>query len=114
MARLHSDENYPYSVVVTLHRFGHDVLTALEAGRANQGIPDHEVLAFAISQQRAVLTLDRFDYNRLHRQFPQHNGIIICTNDDDRVALSDRVHQALLANPVLDGMLIRVNKPSSP
>lgn len=114
MARLHSDENYPYSVVEALRLSGHDILTALEAGRANQGIPDHEGLAFAITQQRAVLTLDRFDYIRLHRQFPQHFGIIVCTNDDDRIAMADRVRQALLANPVLDGVLIRVNKPSSP
>ena len=44
MARLYSNENFPRPVVEALRHRGHDVLTSLEAGRANQGIPDDEVL----------------------------------------------------------------------
>jgi hypothetical protein len=35
----------------------HDILTVQEAGKGNQRIPDEEVLAFAIADNRAVLTI---------------------------------------------------------
>jgi len=54
MARLYADEQYPYPVVKLLRALGHDVLTVQEAGRANQKIPDPDVLAFASSEKRAV------------------------------------------------------------
>jgi len=47
MARLYADENFPLPVVECLRLLGHDVLTAFEAGQAEQGIPDPLVLAFA-------------------------------------------------------------------
>ena len=56
MARLYADEQYPYPVVELLRVLGHDVLTVQEAGRANQKIPDPDVLAFATSEEHAVLT----------------------------------------------------------
>ncbi len=33
--RFYADENFPLPVVAELRRFGHDVLTAFEDGRAN-------------------------------------------------------------------------------
>ena len=52
---------------------GHDVLTVQEAGQANQRIPDHhQVLEFAMGQGRAVLTINRDDFIRLHRLRPDH------------------------------------------
>jgi hypothetical protein len=36
VAALYADENFPLEVVEALRRLGHDVLTALEAGQANQ------------------------------------------------------------------------------
>ena len=47
MARIYADEQYPFPVVKILRNLGHDVLTVQEAGKANQKIPDDEVLAFA-------------------------------------------------------------------
>ena len=94
MARLHADENYDYRVALELRKLGHDVLTANEAGRARQEIPDAEVLAFAISQSRAVITFDRRHFIRLHQQVQPHSGIIVCTDDRDWMALAVRVHQA--------------------
>jgi len=67
MAALYSNENFPRRVVEELRRVGNDVLTSYEAGRANQRIPDDQVLSFATGQQRAVLTLNRLDFIRLHR-----------------------------------------------
>ena len=84
MARLYADEHFPRIVSELLRTMGHDVLTVQEAGKANQGIPDDEVLAFAVSNARAVLTINRFDFVGLHRLQPNHAGIIVFSNDIDR------------------------------
>lgn len=66
VARFYTDENFPLPVVEFLRAMGHDVLTAREAGNANLRIPDEEVLAFAASSNRAVLTRNRRDFMQLH------------------------------------------------
>ncbi|BBD69729.1 hypothetical protein NIES4072_29360 [Nostoc commune NIES-4072] len=48
MVRFYADEQFPFPVVQLLRALGHDVLTVQEAENADQGIPDEEVLAFAI------------------------------------------------------------------
>jgi predicted nuclease of predicted toxin-antitoxin system len=111
MARLYADEQYPYPVVEFLRTLGHDVLTVQEAGRANQKIPDSDVLAFATSSKRAVITENRKDFFRLHRIQPDHAGIIACTNDRDWEALAKRIHGAIAAEEPLQGKLIRVVRP---
>jgi predicted nuclease of predicted toxin-antitoxin system len=111
VASLHSDENVPLELVEFLRDLGHDVLTAYEAGRANQGIADADVLAYATSRQRAVLTNNRLHYHRVHRQTPGHAGIITYTNDADRYALAVRIDTAIKAASVLAGVLIRVTRP---
>ncbi len=106
--QLYADENVPQRVVKELRRLGHDVLTALEDGRANQSIPDEEVLTRAVELQRAVLTLNRVDFKRLHRQHPEHTGIIICTNDPDRTGQAQRIAEALGDADNINGQLIRI------
>ncbi|HEY9850222.1 MAG TPA: DUF5615 family PIN-like protein [Leptolyngbyaceae cyanobacterium] len=60
-----------------LRALGHDVLTVQEAGNANQGMPDSDVLAFATSEKRAVLTQNRKDFFRLHRiAYSQIMGVL--------------------------------------
>jgi predicted nuclease of predicted toxin-antitoxin system len=66
MARLYADEQFPRVVSELLRTMGHDVLTVQEALKANQKIPDDEVLRFATAENRAVLTLNRRDFIRLH------------------------------------------------
>jgi len=53
MAFLYANENFPFLVVQALRLLGHDVLTTLEAGNANQSTPDEQVLAFATQNRRA-------------------------------------------------------------
>lgn len=113
MARLYADENFDYPVVEELRRLGHDVLTAQEAGQAQQRVPDATVLAFATAQVRAVLTFNRRDFIRLHRQSAAHSGIIVCTRDDDSVALAARIHQAVGTAAALNGQLTRITRPPS-
>lgn len=92
MARLYADEQFSRKVSELLWTMGHDVLTVQEAGNANLGIPDEEVLAFALSDNRAVITLNRQAFIRLHRANPVHLGIIACTNDTDRARMAIRIN----------------------
>jgi predicted nuclease of predicted toxin-antitoxin system len=113
MARLYADEQFPREVSELLRTMGHDVLTVQEAGNANLGIPDEDVLAFAISDNRAVVTLNRQDFIRLHRATSNHFGIIVCTNDTDRTRMATRIDQAIATHESLQGKLIRVMRPAS-
>jgi hypothetical protein len=47
----------------------------------------------------------------LHRSLPDHTGIIICTDDGDRMALAERIHAAILAEEILRGKLVSVVRP---
>ena len=99
MARLYADEDVPRPLVEHLRALGHDVLTALEAGQANQSVDDPGVLARATSLGRAVLTYNRKDFKRLHAATPGHAGIVSCTRDDaDPQALAARTDAALAAH----------------
>jgi hypothetical protein len=102
------DENVRLALVVALRALGHDVLTAFEAGRANQGIPDPDVLACATLLGRAVITHNHRDFRRLHRASTSHAGIVSCTDDADCAALAQRIHDAISSLPMLAGTLIRV------
>ena len=113
MARLYANENFPFPVVEELRRLGHDAITVAETGRANQQMSDEEVLEFAVSHGRVVLTLNRKHFFRLHRQRPGHAGIIACTYDPDFVALAGRVHAALAATRDLADQLLRVIRPAT-
>lgn len=73
MAKLYADEGFPGQVSRLLQDLEHDVLTVQAAGQANQRIPDEAVLAFATQQNRAVLTVNRADFIRLHKQTPDHD-----------------------------------------
>ena len=111
MARLYSNENFPLPVVEKLRTLGHDVLTIQEAGKADQAMPDKEVLAFATHENRAVLTLNRLHFIRLHREQAQHAGIIVCTFDPAFEAQAERIHKAIAGQASLAGQLLRVNRP---
>jgi hypothetical protein len=79
MARFYSNENFPLPAVIALQRLGHDVHTSYDAGLANQRVEDQKVLEFAHQQSRAVLTINRKHFLNLHRQNPNHPGIVICS-----------------------------------
>jgi hypothetical protein len=111
MALLLADEDFPLAVVVELRRLGHDVLTVHDVGLANLRTPDEDVLAFAISQGRAVLTRNRWHFGRLHRLVRPHAGIIACTHDLDFLGQAGRIHALLTATPTLVNQMLRVTRP---
>lgn len=110
-ARLYANENFPLPAVERLRQFGHDVLTTIEAGKANQSIEDEEVLNFAASEGRAVLTLNRKHFVRLHESKAKHSGIIVCTFDPDFDGQAQRIDNELRNVSDLAQQLIRINRP---
>jgi predicted nuclease of predicted toxin-antitoxin system len=112
MAKLFGDENFSIRVMNKLSDLGHDTLTAREAGMANQKIADHDILKFASSDGRAVVTFDRRDYYRLHQENPTHAGVIVCTNNPDIEALSAQIDQEISMEGTLDNKFIRVYRPN--
>jgi len=111
MAALFADENVHRVLVDGLRALGHDVLTAYEAGRGNQKIPDADQLAYATSAGRTMLTNNRRHFHKLHRAFPGHAGIVTYTRDPDTKALSQRIHNAISTVANLRGILIRIIVP---
>ena len=112
MARLLADENFPLPVVSALRQLRHDVLTLQEADMANQSIDDEVVLAFAHNDGRAVLTINRKHFVRLHNAGLEHSGVIVCTFDPDFERQAGRI-DAALESQELAGQLIRVNRPNA-
>lgn len=108
MAALYADENVPLRLVEELRQLGIDIVTAFEDGRANQSITDLEILSRASELGRAIVTLNRRDFKRLHLQISDHAGIIICTEDPDRSHQAQRIVEAINDALDLSGNLIRV------
>jgi Domain of unknown function (DUF5615) len=111
VARFYSNENFPLPVVLELRRGGHDVLTSLEAGKANRRVRDEQVLADATKDDRAVLTLNRSDFIKLHRLKSSHAGIVVCTVDADYAGQAIRIISEVGKFASLKGQLVRVNRP---
>lgn len=110
MASFYTNENFPIKVAQYLREMGHDVLTSHEAGKANQRIPDDEVLAFAADMGRILLTLNRRDFIELHTQSNQHAGIVVCTQNPNLLQQAEQIHKAVTEFGVMNGILIRVNR----
>jgi hypothetical protein len=112
MARLYANENFPLPVVETLRQFGHDVITVSETGKAAQAWLDEDVLEFASQDDRALLTLNRKHFIRLHRRDAEHAGIVVCTFDPDFAALAHRILETIVGIKDLRGQILRINRPA--
>lgn len=82
MLKFYSNENFPIDMVNLLRSLGYDVLTSYEAGKANQKIPDQEVLRYAIDAGRILMTENRQDFIDLHTT-TNHADIVIFKADRD-------------------------------
>ena len=111
MARLYSNENLAIDLVEALRKFNHDILSSYDAGQANQGIPDDEVLEYATLNDRSVITFNRDDFVALHRNGVSHAGIIICKDDRDYLGQAQALHDYLAIQVErLHNRLIRVQR----
>jgi|SRR5271166_2745864 len=105
---LYAVEDFFYPVVVVLRRLGHDVVTAQLDGHSSA--PDHIILARANDLGRVLLTFNRSDVKRLHRQGAMHCGILSATQDHDHAALVGRIDAALVG--MTPGRWhLRINRP---
>ncbi|MBE9055692.1 DUF5615 family PIN-like protein [Sphaerospermopsis sp. LEGE 08334] len=114
MVRLYADENFPLEIVRQLRQYQYDVLTSHEAGKANQGIPDDEVLVFATQEKRVLLTLNRDDFIAFHQSGISHAGIIICKDDRDYIGQATILQTCLSENSDFTNRLIRIKKNNIP
>jgi hypothetical protein len=115
MASLYSNENLSIDLVEILREFNHDVLTSYQAGQANQGIPDDEVLAYATINHRCVITFNRDDFVALHRSGINHAGIIVCKDDRDYLGQAQALHAYIKTQTSpLQNRLIRVQRQNQP
>ena len=112
MAKLYSNEHFPFPAVNLLRNLGHDVLTTQDA--KNQGISDSDVMKFAFEEGRAVVTLNRKDFRRLHKEIDSHFGIIVCTDDDNYGRLAKNIARKIAENPDLSNRLLFVYKQEPP
>ncbi len=64
MAGFYSNENFPMQALMELRRLGHEVVTSIDAGKANRAVPDPEVPAFAEADARILLTNNRLHFLR--------------------------------------------------
>jgi len=111
MARLYANENFPQPVVEELRTLGHDVLTVLETGKAGISWSDREVLQFATSDERAVLTMNRKHFRKLHSEIASHAGIVLCTVDLDFAGQAARIDEAVQEAGDCHGKILAVNRP---
>jgi hypothetical protein len=68
-------------------------------------------LEFASQDDRALLTLNRKHFIRLHNSSIEHSGIVVCRVDVDFERLAIRIDSQLRSEPDLNGKLLRVNRP---
>lgn len=111
MARLLADENFPRPVTEQLRALGHDVVTLEELEKSDQRLADEAVLDLAVEQRRAVLTLNRRHFVRLHGEQPDHAGIVVCSLDVDFARQAQRIADALSATDPIERKLVRINRP---
>lgn len=113
MLRLLADENFPFPVVDALRRSGHDVVTLADLGVAGQSLTDPAVLKLSSDNGRALMTLNRRDFVRLHRASADHAGIVVCSFDLDFERQAARIRVAIAGRSSLSRQLIRVNRGSA-
>lgn len=112
--KFYANENFPLPAVTCLRALGHDVVTTNEVGFSNRGLPDSDVLEYAISVQRVVVTFNRRDFVRLHfAKAGKHSGIVVCSEDRDYKALAERIHSQVRTLTSLSEQLIRIDRPQA-
>jgi len=111
LLQFYSNENFPIVMVNLLRTAGHDVLTSYEASQANQRIPDNQVLRYATSIHRILITENRQDFIDLHGVTLDHPGIIIFKSDRDYIGKIKVMSDFLtIDSQPLENRLLRIKK----
>ena len=107
------DCTYDKELVGLLRREGYKVTTPVEAGMLGAKDPDH--FRFAVNHGLTILTENTDDFIELHKQNPNHSGILLVYKENDpKKDMSN--HEILRAinnvvglNIPLSGQLIALN-----
>ena len=103
--RFHVDEHIHPGVVVGLRSRGIDVTTPADSDLT--GADDEKHLAFALSEQRVVVTHDS-DFLRLHAGGAAHAGIAYCHQDKYNIGILLQMTLLLHACETSEEMMGRV------
>jgi hypothetical protein len=74
------------------------------SARCGRAIVQVWVLLRRTQENRAVLTLNRRDFMKLHKRSPAHGGIIACTTDADYGRQANRILAEIAALTSLAGI----------
>jgi hypothetical protein len=96
MSLLYANENFPLPAVLELRKLGHDVQTTQDTGMSGRATPDEDVLDFSRRGGRAVVTMNRKHFIRLHNENPSHAGIIVCSYHPDFLLLAQKILSSAL------------------
>ena len=81
--KLHLNEHLSWHLAEQLRKYGFDVTSTVELGMVEDD--DETQLAFAVSQQRAIVSINHKDFSPLHDQYSaagrEHWGIILSTEE---------------------------------
>ncbi len=85
--KLHLNEHLSWHLAEQLRKYGFDVTSTIELGMLEE--EDDAQLAFAVSQQRAIASINHRHFVPLHEQYAaegrEHWGIILSTEESVRV-----------------------------
>ena len=81
--KLHLNEHLSPRLAMQLRQYGFDVTSTVE--RELIAVDDDAQLAFAVSEQRAIVTMNFADFVALHHQYlaigQEHWGIVLSTEE---------------------------------
>lgn len=81
--KLHLNEHLSPRLAIQLRQYGFDVTSTVELGMVS--VDDDEQLAFAVSDHRAIVTINFSDFVVLHKAYlaegQDHWGIILSTEE---------------------------------
>ena len=118
MARLYVDEQLNPVLRDLLTQFGHDTVHTYDVG--NDGKSDTEQLLFAADSNRILVTLNRVDFEQMHRLWLAlndwgimvrvHAGILTTWGRIAPVEWAGLIHDFLLGNPEMQNRMRRWNR----
>ena len=107
---LFADENFPFPTVIHLREKGYNILTLQDIRQDGIGLSDEKILQIARHHQRAILTINRKDFIRLHKDNSSHYGIIVCKLDIDFSRLAKNIDMEIKDMSSLVGVLVKINR----
>lgn len=106
------DEDFNHKVLKVLAEASYDVTSIRELGLDRKWFSDEDVLKTAIELNRIVLTHNKKDFIKLHRNTEWHPGIITCYQTADYEVLANQVLNLLQEVDSFESKLYRINRQS--